>query len=211
MKTNSPDLWPRRPFILVFLPIFGSFFQSSLHPLSPFYFLDRSGAYCEAPRGGSADHVLGPIELGRPSNFDWNSILFSSPFSSMLDRSWLPKWIQNRRKSFKNQLRSYPSILNRFRHHFLRFPLWFSTPVDTQHRAETINCYSFSYLYRFFFELSSGIDFKPFGLYVGMLLESIFNVFRIKKSIDELTFLFYVFSPCWDDSGVQNRPQPPPP
>ena len=62
MNINSPGLWPRRDrsWTSSFHPL-GSldFFQSSLHPLSPYCFLDLSGAHCEAPRGGSADHVTG--------------------------------------------------------------------------------------------------------------------------------------------------------
>ena len=54
--------------------------------------------------------------------------LVFNPFFSILGPSWIPKWNQNRPKSFENPFQNYPSILNRFRHPFFDFLFDFPPP-----------------------------------------------------------------------------------
>ncbi len=134
------------------------------------------------------------------------SVLFLIPFFSILGPCWIPKWNQNRQKSFENPLQNYPSILNRFRNPFCRFPLRFSTPGDTQNRAKMLDCCSFSYFPRFFFALSSGIDFGPSWLPFRLVLALFFPPFPDPRADKKNTIFESFFFRFWSDFGLHFGP-----
>ena len=85
----------------------------------------------------------------------------------MLGPSWVPKWNQNRQKSFENPLQNYPSILNRFRHFFSDFLFDFPPPRTPKIEPKRRTVVRFHTFLVFSLRSLLGSIFDRIGLHFG--------------------------------------------
>ena len=158
------DSLPSCPSSLFFPSSFLPFFllPSSLFPLRPDpYVLGRERAHMGRRQGELARQTPGFFGVVRLANFVLKSLCFFMPFSSILGRFWIPRWLQNPPKSVKHRLQNRTWFWSRFRHHFLKNCVGFSTPADSKNVPKTTEGCSFLHFSCFLLRLSSESDFGP--------------------------------------------------
>jgi hypothetical protein len=126
------------------------------------------------------------------------SVLFLIPFFSIFGPSWVPKWNQNRPKSFENPLQNYPSILNRFRHPFFDFLFDFPPPRTPKIEPKRRTVVRFHTFLVFSLRSLLGSIFDRIGLHFGWFWYPFSLHLPIQRPIKKHRFsnrFFYDFGP----------------
>ena len=165
--------------LFLFTPSFDLRFSTNSHPsVDPYSILDLERAYGsrteglarQGPRFNRTKRML-QLRFKIALSFLWR-------FSSICLRSWVPRWVQNGKKSFKTSTLKSHLDFNSLSTPLFKECCWNFDPADTKNAPTTSEGCSFLYVWSFCLRLNSELDsaasLDRFWIGLGLHIRSVF-------------------------------------